>query len=131
MAWLRWTTNVLACEKPRACCPVLGCTSRRRADPYQRRFPRVRHGSHWLAAQRSGHVAPASWPEGTLPVHMHLDVAVDDLPGWRRARNRAGRREEDDQSALDWWRVVRAPGGHIFCLSHHIQDYLPEALERR
>lgn len=79
MAWLRWTTNVLACEKPRACCPVLGCTSRRRADPYQRRFPRVRHGSHWLAAQRSGHVAPASWPEGTLPVHMHLDVAVDDL----------------------------------------------------
>lgn len=79
MAWLRWTTNVLACEKPRACCPVLGCTSRRRADPYQRRFPRR---APWLALASRSAIRSCGTSElagGTRPVHMHLDVAVDDL----------------------------------------------------
>lgn len=94
-------------------------------------FLAVRHRSHWLAAQRSRHVATATWPDGTRPIQMHLDVAVDDLQAAVDRAAELGAREEDIQPAPDWWRVMRAPGDHIFCLSSHIQDYLPLGLDEQ
>lgn len=88
----------------------------------------ARAGSCWLAAQRSRDVARATWPAGERPIQMHLDVAVSDLQGAVDRAVELGAHEETHQPFPDRWRVLRAPGGHIFCFSHHIQDYLPVEL---
>lgn len=124
MTSARWTTTVLACEQPEDVAlfwaNLLDSEVRRITD----NFFVVRHGSAWLGMQRTRHAEPATWPDGTRPVQIHLDVAVDKL---NEAVERAiglGAMEEAEQPFPDSWRVMRAPGGHLFCLSSHIQNYL-------
>jgi hypothetical protein len=50
---------------------------------------------------------------------------VDDLHEAVKRAAELGATEEEEQPAPGSWRVMRAPGGHIFCLSDHVQDYLP------
>ena len=125
MGSFRWTTTVLAWEDPETVAgfwaDLLGGEPLRISDD----FLAVRHGTCWIAAQRTRDVAAATWPGGERPVQMHLDISVDDLHAAVDRAVELGAREEAEQPAPDWWRVLRAPGGHVFCLSQHIRDYLP------
>jgi len=125
MTSMRWTTTVLACENPdlvaRFWADLLGGQPQRiTAD-----FIVVRHGSCWLAAQRAPDVAPPTWPAGARPVQIHLDIAVTDLEAAVNRAVQLGAHQETYQPEPARWRVLRAPGGHLFCFSHHIQGYLP------
>lgn len=129
MTSLRWTTTVLACDDPepvaRFWANLLGGEPVRITDD----FIVVRHGSCWLAAQRSRDVAAPTWPNGERPIQMHLDVAVTELQAAVDLATQLGASEEGYQPSPDRWRVLRAPGGHMFCLSHHIREYLPIDME--
>ncbi len=125
MVNIRWTTTVLDCSDPVGLADfyaaLLGGTRERiSAD-----FHVVRSGTAWLAAQRvHTHTAP-SWPDAAIPKQMHLDLSVDDLESAVETAKHLGAVEETEQPAADRWRVMRDPAGHLFCLSHHIADYLP------
>lgn len=116
---------MLACEQPEDVASfwaaLLDSEVRRITD----NFFVVRHGTAWLGMQRTRHAAPATWPDGARPVQIHLDVAADDLHQAVKRAIALGAKEEPEQPFPDSWRVMRAPGGHIFCLSPHIQNYLP------
>jgi hypothetical protein len=125
MTSVRWTTTVLACDDPAPVAAFWAALLDGELVRITDNFLAVRHGTAWLAAQRSAHASPATWPTGARPVQIHLDLAVSDL---RQAVEHAvelGAEEEPDQPYPDSWRVMRAPGGHLFCLSPHIQNYLP------
>jgi hypothetical protein len=125
MPGIRWTTTVLDCSDPVELADfyaalIGGVRERVTAD-----FHVVRSGTAWLAAQRiRSHTAP-SWPDAAVPKQMHLDISVDDLESAVESAKRLGAVEETEQPAPDRWRVMRDPAGHLFCLSHHIGDYLP------
>ena len=122
---MRWTTTVLACEQPEAVASFWAAMLDSEVVRITDNFFVVRHGSAWLGMQSTRRAAPATWPDGDRPVQIHLDLAVEDL---QRAVERAvglGAEEEIEQPFPDRWRVMRAPGGHVFCLSPHIQNYLP------
>lgn len=59
------------------------------------------------------------------PVQIHLDIAVTDLQAAVDRSVALGAVEEVHQPCPDRWRVIRSPGGHLFCFSDHIHDYLP------
>jgi Glyoxalase-like domain len=122
---LRWTTVVLDCSDPsslaRFWSSLLGGEPSRIND----NFYVVKSGSTWLAAQRIDGFQPPTWPDGDRPKQMHLDLAVDDLPAAVREALHLGATQEEEQPSPQHWRVMRDPAGHLFCLSDHIQDYLP------
>jgi hypothetical protein len=60
---------------------------------------------------------------------MHLDIAVDDVPAAVKEALRLGATQEEEQPSPQYWQVMRDPAGHLFCLSNHIQDYLPIGLD--
>ena len=85
-------------------------------------FVAVKTDRGWLAAvQVEDHQAP-SWPGGSSPKQMHLDLAVDDLEQAEAEALRLGARRPDDQPAPDRWRVLLDPAGHPFCLSTQIPE---------
>jgi len=120
---MRWTTTVLACDEPEVVAAFWAALLDSEVVRISDNFFAVRHGSAWLATQKSPH-PPATWPAGDRPVLVHLDVAVNDLREAVRRAVELGATEEETQPHPDSWRVMRAPGGHVFCLSNHIQDYL-------
>lgn len=70
----------------------------------------------WLAAVRvEGYQAP-SWPEGSTPKQMHLDLVVDDLDQAEAEALRLGATRATVQPAPDRRRVLLDPAGHPFCL---------------
>ena len=131
MASVRWTTTVLACEDPDTVAAFWAALLGGEPTQITADFIVVRHGSCWLAAQRTRHAASPTWPTGDRPIQIHLDLAVNDLDSAVDRAIALGAREEVNQPAPDRWRVMRAPSGHIFCLSHHIQDYLPVDVDRQ
>ncbi|MDA3626100.1 VOC family protein [Saccharopolyspora oryzae] len=58
-----------------------------------------------------------SWPDGSTPKQMHLDIEVCDLEAAEEQALRLGARRADVQPALDRWRVLLDPAGHPFCLT--------------
>lgn len=58
-----------------------------------------------------------SWPEGDLPVLMHLDLFVNDLDSAEARVLAAGARRFDFQPNSDHCLVYADPVGHPFCLS--------------
>jgi hypothetical protein len=120
---MRWTTTVLACDEPEVVAAFWAALLDSEVVRISDNFFAVRHGSAWLATQKSPH-PQATWPAGDRPVLVHLDVAVNDLREAVRHAVELGATEEETQPHPDSWRVMRAPGGHVFCLSDHIQDYL-------
>jgi hypothetical protein len=71
----------------------------------------------WLTAQRVSDHTPPTWPEGTVPKQLHLDLFVDDLPGAVELAVRLGAVETSFQPDPDRWRVLLDPAGHPFCLT--------------
>ena len=126
MVSVRWTTTVLACEgDPRPVAEFWAALLSSEPIRISDDFFAVRHGTAWLAVQRSRQAPPPSWPAGDHPIQIHLDLAVTDLDDAVERAVALGAQEEQQQPAAHRWRVMRAPGGHVFCLSDHIQDYLP------
>jgi catechol 2,3-dioxygenase-like lactoylglutathione lyase family enzyme len=85
-------------------------------------FVAVKTDRVWLAAVRvPDHQAP-TWPEGTRPKQMHLDLAVDDLGQAETEALRLGAVRAADQPAPDRYIVLTDPAGHPFCLSTQIPE---------
>ena len=76
----------------------------------------------WLTAIRVPGYRPPSWPDGTVPKQMHLDLGVTDLDAAVADAERLGARVASHQSAAGRWRVLLDPAGHPFCLTTQIPD---------
>lgn len=60
---------------------------------------------------------PPQWPEGEVPMQMHLDFLVDDLDATGARVMAAGATRYDIQPNSDHCFVYADPAGHPFCLS--------------
>ncbi|MFI6168164.1 VOC family protein [Nocardia sp. NPDC051052] len=60
---------------------------------------------------------PPTWPGGDTPIHIHLDLKVDDLDDAQAEAVRLGARLAEVQPGPDQWRVMLDPAGHPFCLT--------------
>lgn len=85
------------------------------------------HGNeHWATVEVPGgeigfqqvlDFRPPDWPEGPVPMQMHLDFFVDDLDATERRVLAAGAMRFDFQPNSDHCFVYADPVGHPFCLS--------------
>lgn len=62
------------------------------------------------------HTAP-TWPETTVPTHLHLDFYVDDLAAAEARVLAAGATKYEFQPNAEHCLVYADPTGHPFCLS--------------
>jgi catechol 2,3-dioxygenase-like lactoylglutathione lyase family enzyme len=125
MATVRWTTTVLDCPDPQALADFYAALLGGTRERINANFHVVKLGNAWLATQRVAAYTAPTWPDAAVPKQMHLDLSVDDLDSAVSTAKQLGATEEATQPAADHWRVMRDPAGHLFCLSHHIADYLP------
>ncbi|MFF8293391.1 VOC family protein [Streptomyces sp. NPDC016309] len=78
-------------------------------------------GANRLAFQRVEHLPRTTWPRHDVPMQLHLDLTVPDLPGLHRHRERAEAlgasllldRHDDPEEPLF---VLADPSGHPFCV---------------
>ncbi|MFI1920128.1 VOC family protein [Nocardia sp. NPDC020380] len=63
---------------------------------------------------------PPTWPDGTTPTHIRLDLTVTDLDIGEQEALRLGARLADEQPGPHRWRVLLDPAGHPFCLTTHL-----------
>jgi hypothetical protein len=66
--------------------------------------------------QIAGHVPP-TWPEGQVPMQMHLEFYVEDLEATEKRVLAAGAVKFGYQPNDDHCYVYADPAGHPFCLS--------------
>jgi hypothetical protein len=85
-------------------------------------FVAVRTDRGWISAVKVEDYQPPTWPGGSVPKQMHLDLAVDDLDVAEAEAVRLGAVKAGEQPAPDRWRVLIDPAGHPFCLSSLIPD---------
>ncbi len=85
-------------------------------------FIALKGASTLLTIQRVAALPPVTWPEGSVPKQLHLELAVDDLDVAEKAVLAAGATKADTQPAPDRWRVMIDPAGHPFCLSSQIPE---------
>jgi hypothetical protein len=71
----------------------------------------------WLSAQRVPDYQPPTWPEGTVPKQLHLDMFVDELDAAVALAVGLGAVLVEQQPDPDRWRVLLDPAGHPFCLT--------------
>jgi hypothetical protein len=80
----------------------------------------------FLAFQQVEHFLPPTWPEGPVPMHLHLDFVVDDLDAAGARVIAAGATRPDFQPNSDHCFVYADPVGHLFCLTtwrgHDLHD---------
>lgn len=77
-------------------------------------------GTMMIAAIRVPGYRPPTWPDGDLPKHIHLDLAVRDLDEAEAEAIRLGAVKAGHQPQPDQWRVLQDPAGHPFCLTANI-----------
>lgn len=85
-------------------------------------FVAVRTTKIWLAAVRVESYLPPTWPAGSIPKQMHLDLAVEDLSEAETKAASLGARRVESQPAPDRYVVFLDPAGHPFCLSTQIPE---------
>ena len=66
-----------------------------------------------ITFQRVTGFVPATWPDGTVPQQMHLDLSVEDADAAHGRAIALGARHLDTQEKF---RVYADPVGHPFCL---------------
>lgn len=71
----------------------------------------------FLAFQQIADHRPPTWPDGDVPMQMHLDFHVDDLEATGRRALAAGATRLEHQPNSDHCFVYADPAGHPFCLS--------------
>ena len=70
-----------------------------------------------LGFQQIADYVPPTWPEGTVPMQLHVDFYVDDLVATEKRVLAAGATRFDFQPNDDHCLVFADPAGHPFCLS--------------
>lgn len=76
------------------------------------------NGSHGrIDFQRVADFRPPDWPDGTIPMQMHLDFLVDDLEATEARVLSAGGTRFAFQPNSDHCLVYADPVGHPFCLT--------------
>ena len=85
-------------------------------------FVAIKTDHLWLSTVRVADFRAPTWPDGTRPKHIHLDLAVQDLEGAQEAAVMLGARVATFQPSPALWRVMLDPAGHPFCLSTQIPD---------
>ena len=58
-----------------------------------------------------------TWPTGTVPKQLHLDVAVTNLDAEEARIVACGAIKAEHQPNPDQWRVLIDPVGHPFCIT--------------
>ena len=81
------------------------------------RWAAVAGPNGFLAFQQVDHFRAPTWPDGAVPMHMHLDFLVDDLEAAGARASAAGATQLDVQPNSDHCFVYADPAGHPFCLS--------------
>ncbi len=75
------------------------------------------NGPPRLAFQRIDDWVTPTWPGGSHPQQLHLDLSVDDIDAAEPAVLGLGARRHDHQPSRDGaFRVYVDPAGHPFCL---------------
>ena len=69
----------------------------------------------------SDHQRP-TWPMGSVPKQLHLDLAVADLDTEESRILSLGATKAEIQPNPDKWRVLIDPAGHPFCITNLIPD---------
>ncbi|QGN34042.1 VOC family protein [Microlunatus sp. Gsoil 973] len=70
-----------------------------------------------IGFQRVENFRPPDWPDGAVPMQMHLDFFVDDLESTGARVLAAGATRFEFQPNSDHCFVYADPAGHPFCLS--------------
>ena len=70
-----------------------------------------------LTFERVDNHLPPTWPAGTIPKQLHLDIAVSDLDAEQSRIEALGATVADVQPNPDKWRVLIDPAGHPFCIT--------------
>ena len=74
----------------------------------------------WISAMKVRGYTPPTWPDGSIPKQIHLDLAVDDLDVAVAEAEALGARLSSVQPAPNRWRVLVDPAGHPFCVTTQI-----------
>lgn len=82
----------------------------------------MRTDGPWIAATRVDGYTPPTWPSGSVPKQLHLDLAVDDLGHAAEQAITLGARQAEVQPAPDRYLVFLDPAGHPFCPTTQIPD---------
>jgi catechol 2,3-dioxygenase-like lactoylglutathione lyase family enzyme len=75
-----------------------------------------------LTFQRVEDHQPPTWPEGSTPKQLHLELAVSDLDAVESSAIALGATKADTQPNVESWRVLIDPAGHPFCITTLIPD---------
>jgi hypothetical protein len=70
-----------------------------------------------LTTQRIEGYVPPTWPTGTIPKQMHLDIAVADLEESESLALSLGATRAAFQPGPESYLVMLDPAGHPFCLT--------------
>ena len=70
-----------------------------------------------IAFQQVDHFRPPTWPDGSVPMQLHLDFLVEDREAAGARALAAGAARLDHQPNHDHCDVYTDPAGHPFCLS--------------
>lgn len=82
----------------------------------------LRGAGVFVTMQRIENHQPASWPDGSTPKQLHLELAVTDLDAAEERALALGAVKADSQPAPDRWRVFVDPAGHPFCFTTVVPD---------
>jgi hypothetical protein len=83
----------------------------------------VRLDNLLLTALRVDGYEPPTWPVGSLPKQVHLDLDVDDLADAERRALTVGAVRADVQPDPANHLVLLDPAGHPFCLSTEVAEW--------
>lgn len=85
-------------------------------------FVALKGGPVLLTFQRVvEHIRP-TWPTGTAPKQVHLELAVSDLEMSESAATALGATRAEEQPSPDKWIVLLDPSGHPFCITTLIPE---------
>jgi hypothetical protein len=70
-----------------------------------------------LVAMHVENYVPPTWPHGSVPKQVHIDLDVDDLPKAEERALSLGAVRAESQSAPEHFLVFFDPAGHPFCLT--------------
>ena len=85
-------------------------------------FIALKGGPVLLTFQRvAEHITP-TWPTGSAPKQVHLELAVTDLAASEAAALALGATKAEVQPAPEKWIVLLDPAGHPFCITTLIPE---------